>query len=45
MTIPRRGIAFTPMETRRELIVQTAVLADELGYELYGFRMIHSAVH
>jgi 5,10-methylenetetrahydromethanopterin reductase len=30
----RRGIAFTPMEIRRDVIVRTATLADELGYEL-----------
>ena len=29
-----RGVAFTPMETRRDVIVRTAQLADELGYEL-----------
>jgi alkanesulfonate monooxygenase SsuD/methylene tetrahydromethanopterin reductase-like flavin-dependent oxidoreductase (luciferase family) len=29
----RRGVGFTPMETRREVIVKAAVLADELGYE------------
>lgn len=34
MSSPRRGIAFTPMETRRDVIVRAAVLADELGYEL-----------
>jgi len=28
----RRGVALTPMETRRDVIVRTAVLADELGY-------------
>src|SRR6185295_5623233 len=32
----RRGVAVTPMETRREVIVQAAVLADELGYELFS---------
>ena len=34
MTSRRRGVALTPMETRREVIVRTAVLADELGYEI-----------
>jgi len=29
----RRGVAFTPMETRLDVILQTAQLADELGYE------------
>ena len=33
MTSGRRGVGFTPMETRRDVIVRTAVLADELGYE------------
>jgi alkanesulfonate monooxygenase SsuD/methylene tetrahydromethanopterin reductase-like flavin-dependent oxidoreductase (luciferase family) len=32
----RRGVAFTPMETRREVIVEAAVLADELGYETFS---------
>ena len=32
----RRGVAVTPMETRREVIVQAAVLADELGYEMFS---------
>ncbi len=32
----RRGVALTPMETRRDVIVRTAVLADELGYETFG---------
>lgn len=32
----RRGIALTPMETRREVIVRMAILADELGYELFS---------
>lgn len=36
MADQRRGIALTPMETRREVIVQMAVLADELGYELFS---------
>jgi alkanesulfonate monooxygenase SsuD/methylene tetrahydromethanopterin reductase-like flavin-dependent oxidoreductase (luciferase family) len=34
VTEGRRGVAFTPMETRRDVIVRTAQLADELGYEL-----------
>ena len=29
---PRRAIAFTPMERRREVLVEAAVLADQLGY-------------
>jgi alkanesulfonate monooxygenase SsuD/methylene tetrahydromethanopterin reductase-like flavin-dependent oxidoreductase (luciferase family) len=33
-TARRRGVALTPMETRRDVIVRTARLADELGYEL-----------
>src|SRR5215467_11687130 len=33
---PRRGVALTPMETRRDVIVRTAVLADELGYEIFA---------
>jgi alkanesulfonate monooxygenase SsuD/methylene tetrahydromethanopterin reductase-like flavin-dependent oxidoreductase (luciferase family) len=32
----RRGVAVTPMETRRDVIVQMAVLADELGYEVFS---------
>lgn len=32
----RRGIAITPMEIRRDVIVRTATLADELGYELFS---------
>ena len=35
MTSGRRGVALTPMETRRDVIVRTAVLADELGYEIF----------
>jgi alkanesulfonate monooxygenase SsuD/methylene tetrahydromethanopterin reductase-like flavin-dependent oxidoreductase (luciferase family) len=31
----RRGVALTPMETRRDVIVRAAVLADELGYEIF----------
>ncbi|WP_433731575.1 hypothetical protein ACQP2Y_23080 [Actinoplanes sp. CA-051413] len=30
----RRGLAFTPLEARRDLIVRAAVLADDLGYEM-----------
>jgi len=33
---PRRGVALTPMETRRDVIVRAAVLADELGYEIFA---------
>jgi alkanesulfonate monooxygenase SsuD/methylene tetrahydromethanopterin reductase-like flavin-dependent oxidoreductase (luciferase family) len=33
MTARRRGVALTPMETRRDVIVRTARLADELGYD------------
>jgi alkanesulfonate monooxygenase SsuD/methylene tetrahydromethanopterin reductase-like flavin-dependent oxidoreductase (luciferase family) len=29
----RRALAFTPMETRRDVLVRAAVLAEELGYE------------
>ena len=36
MTAHRRGVALTPMETRRDVIVRTAALADELGYELFA---------
>jgi alkanesulfonate monooxygenase SsuD/methylene tetrahydromethanopterin reductase-like flavin-dependent oxidoreductase (luciferase family) len=32
----RRGIALTPMEIRRDLIVRAATLADELGYEVFS---------
>ncbi|MBO3746033.1 LLM class flavin-dependent oxidoreductase [Streptosporangiaceae bacterium NEAU-GS5] len=32
----RRGVGLTPMETRREVIVDAAVLADELGYETFA---------
>jgi alkanesulfonate monooxygenase SsuD/methylene tetrahydromethanopterin reductase-like flavin-dependent oxidoreductase (luciferase family) len=35
MTTPR-GVALTPMETRRDVIVEAAVLADELGYETFS---------
>ena len=36
MTSRRRGVALTPMETRRDVIVRAAVLADELGYETFS---------
>ena len=36
MTFRRRGVGLTPMETRRDVIVATAVLADELGYEIFA---------
>ena len=36
MTARRRGVALTPMETRRDVIVRAAVLADELGYETFA---------
>src|SRR6202040_2406154 len=36
MTAGRRGVALTPMETRLDVIVRTAVLADELGYEVFA---------
>jgi alkanesulfonate monooxygenase SsuD/methylene tetrahydromethanopterin reductase-like flavin-dependent oxidoreductase (luciferase family) len=36
VTSGRRGVALTPMETRRDVIVRTAVLADELGYEIFS---------
>jgi alkanesulfonate monooxygenase SsuD/methylene tetrahydromethanopterin reductase-like flavin-dependent oxidoreductase (luciferase family) len=32
----RRGVGVTPMETRRDVIVRAAVLADELGYEIFA---------
>jgi len=32
----RRGIAITPMETRGDVIVRAARLADELGYEVFS---------
>ncbi len=31
----RRALMFTPMETRREVLVEAAVLADRLGYEAF----------
>jgi alkanesulfonate monooxygenase SsuD/methylene tetrahydromethanopterin reductase-like flavin-dependent oxidoreductase (luciferase family) len=33
---PRRGVGLTPMETRRDVIVRAAMLADELGYEIFA---------
>ena len=36
MTADRRGVGLTPMETRRDVIVRAAVLADELGYEIFA---------
>jgi alkanesulfonate monooxygenase SsuD/methylene tetrahydromethanopterin reductase-like flavin-dependent oxidoreductase (luciferase family) len=36
MTMKRRGVALTPMETRPGIIVRTAQLADELGYEVFA---------
>jgi alkanesulfonate monooxygenase SsuD/methylene tetrahydromethanopterin reductase-like flavin-dependent oxidoreductase (luciferase family) len=36
VTSPRRGVGLTPMETRRDVIVRAAVLADELGYEIFA---------
>jgi alkanesulfonate monooxygenase SsuD/methylene tetrahydromethanopterin reductase-like flavin-dependent oxidoreductase (luciferase family) len=36
MTAPRRGVALTPMETRRDVILRTARLADQLGYETFS---------
>ena len=32
----RRGVALTPMETRYDIILGTAQLADELGYEAFA---------
>ena len=32
----RRGVAVTPMEIRRDVIVRAATLADELGYEVFS---------
>src|SRR5262252_7920403 len=32
----RRGVGLTPMETRRDVIVRAAMLADELGYETFA---------
>jgi alkanesulfonate monooxygenase SsuD/methylene tetrahydromethanopterin reductase-like flavin-dependent oxidoreductase (luciferase family) len=31
----RRGVVLTPMETRRDVIVRAAVLADKLDYEIF----------
>jgi alkanesulfonate monooxygenase SsuD/methylene tetrahydromethanopterin reductase-like flavin-dependent oxidoreductase (luciferase family) len=36
MTGLRRGVALTPMETRRDVILRTARLADQLGYETFS---------
>lgn len=36
MTDRRRSVALTPMETRREVILRTALLAEELGYEAFS---------
>ena len=36
MTARRRGVGLTPMETRRDVIVRAAMLADELGYEVFA---------
>jgi alkanesulfonate monooxygenase SsuD/methylene tetrahydromethanopterin reductase-like flavin-dependent oxidoreductase (luciferase family) len=36
VTARRRGVALTPMETRRDVIVRAAVLADELGYQTFS---------
>ena len=36
MTARRRGVGLTPMETRRDVIIRAAVLADELGYEIFA---------
>jgi alkanesulfonate monooxygenase SsuD/methylene tetrahydromethanopterin reductase-like flavin-dependent oxidoreductase (luciferase family) len=36
VTAGRRGVGLTPMETRRDVIVEAAVLADELGYETFA---------
>ena len=36
MTSRRRGVGLTPMETRRDVIVRAAMLADELGYESFS---------
>ena len=32
----RRGVALTPMETRADVVLRTAQLADELGYEVFS---------
>jgi alkanesulfonate monooxygenase SsuD/methylene tetrahydromethanopterin reductase-like flavin-dependent oxidoreductase (luciferase family) len=36
VTGPRRGVALTPMETRRDVIMRAAALADALGYEVFS---------
>jgi alkanesulfonate monooxygenase SsuD/methylene tetrahydromethanopterin reductase-like flavin-dependent oxidoreductase (luciferase family) len=36
MSTQRRGVALTPMETRHDIILRTAQLADELGYEAFS---------
>jgi alkanesulfonate monooxygenase SsuD/methylene tetrahydromethanopterin reductase-like flavin-dependent oxidoreductase (luciferase family) len=36
MSTRRRGVALTPMETRHDIILATAQLADELGYEAFA---------
>ena len=36
MSAQRRGVALTPMETRHDIILRTAQLADELGYEAFA---------
>lgn len=36
MSTRRRGVALTPMETRYDIILATAQLADELGYEAFA---------
>ncbi|MCU1641267.1 MAG: Luciferase-like, subgroup [Nocardia sp.] len=36
MSAHRLGVAFTPMETRRDVIVATALRAEELGYEVFS---------
>ncbi|WIM93367.1 LLM class flavin-dependent oxidoreductase [Actinoplanes oblitus] len=32
----RRGIGFTPMEVRRDVLLRAAALADELGFEVFS---------
>jgi alkanesulfonate monooxygenase SsuD/methylene tetrahydromethanopterin reductase-like flavin-dependent oxidoreductase (luciferase family) len=36
MSTQRRGVALMPMETRYDIILRTAQLADELGYEAFA---------
>jgi alkanesulfonate monooxygenase SsuD/methylene tetrahydromethanopterin reductase-like flavin-dependent oxidoreductase (luciferase family) len=36
MSSRRRGVALTPMETRLDVILEVARLADELGYEAFA---------